>query len=47
MVFGLYAHELCKNAKNRIVMSFLSQTLCKTAVKEDDGAKKERKEKEK
>ena len=32
MVLGLYAHELCKNAKNRIVISFLSQTLCKTAV---------------
>ena len=32
MVLGLYAHDLCKNAKNRIVISFLSQTLCETAV---------------
>ena len=32
LVLGFYAHDLCKNAKNRIVMSFLSQTLCKTAV---------------
>ena len=32
MVTGLYIHELYKNAKNRIVISFLSQTLCETAV---------------
>ena len=32
MVLGLYAHDLCKNAKNRIVISFLSQTLFETAV---------------
>ena len=32
MVLGLYAHDLCKNAKNRIVMSFLSETLCETVV---------------
>ena len=32
MVFGFYTHELCKNAKNRIVISFLSQTLCETVV---------------
>ena len=29
---GLYTHNLRKNAKNRIVMSFLSQTLSETAV---------------
>ena len=32
MVLGLYAHDQCRNAKDRIVMSFLSQTLCETAV---------------
>ena len=32
IVFYLYTHELYKNAKNRIVISFLSQTLCETAV---------------
>ena len=32
IVLGLHAHELCKNAKNRIAISFLSQTLCETAV---------------
>ena len=32
MVLGLYAHDLCKNAKNHIVISFLSHTLCETAV---------------
>ena len=32
MVLGLYAHELCKNAKKCLVKSFLSQTLCETAV---------------
>ena len=28
----LYTYELCKNAKNRTVISFLSQTLCETVV---------------
>ena len=32
MVLGLYTHDLCKNAKNRTVISFLSQSLCETAV---------------
>ena len=32
MVHGLYAHHLRKNAKNRIVISFLPQTLCEKAV---------------
>ena len=32
MVLGFYTHELRKNAKNPIVISFLSQTLCETAV---------------
>ena len=32
IVLGLYAHDLYKNAKYRIVISFLSQTLCETAV---------------
>ena len=32
IVLGLYTHELYKNAKNRIVISFLSQTLCETVV---------------
>ena len=32
MVLGFYTHELSKNAKNRIVISFLSQTLCETVV---------------
>ena len=31
MVLDLYAHDLCKNAKNRIVILFLSETLCETA----------------
>ena len=30
MGLGFYTHELGKNAKNRIVISFLSQTLCET-----------------
>ena len=34
MVLGLYTHDLCKNARNRIVMSFLSQTLFETAVED-------------
>ena len=32
IVLGLYTHELYKNAKKRIVISFLSKTLCETAV---------------
>ena len=32
MVLGFYTHELCRNAKNHIVISFLSQTLCETVV---------------
>ena len=32
MVLGLYTHDQCRNAKNRKVMSFLSQNLCETAV---------------
>ena len=32
MVYSLYAHDLCKNAKNRMVISFLYQTLCEIAV---------------
>ena len=32
LVFYLYTPELYKNAKKRIVISFLSQTLCETAV---------------
>ena len=32
IVLGLYTHELDKNAKKRIVISFLSQTLCETVV---------------
>ena len=32
IVSGLYTHELYKNAKNRIVISFLSQILCETVV---------------
>ena len=32
MVLGLYTHELRKSANNRIVISFLSQTLCETVV---------------
>ena len=32
MVLGLYTHDRCRNAKNRKVMSFLSQNLCETAV---------------
>ena len=35
MVLGLYTHDRCRNAKNRIVMSFLSQNLCETAVDTD------------
>ena len=34
MIHGLYAHDLCKNAKSHLVMSFLSQTLRETAVLE-------------
>ena len=33
IVLGLYTHELYKNAKKRMVISFLSQTLCETAVR--------------
>ena len=32
MVLGFFTHELCKKAKNRIVISFLSETLSETAV---------------
>lgn len=32
MVLGLYAHYLCKNAENRLVVLFLSQTFCEIAV---------------
>ena len=33
MVLSFYTHELSKNAKKRIVISFLSQTLCETVVR--------------
>ena len=33
MVLGLYTHELCKNAKKCIIISFMSQTLFETPVR--------------
>ena len=32
MILDLYTHDLHKNAKKPIVISFLSQILCQTAV---------------